>query len=34
MVLLYGGEDGRLSGWDLNSQDVIIDAKFDTENRC
>lgn len=33
-MVLYGGEDGRLSGWDLNSQDVIIDTKLDLENKC
>ncbi|CDW88520.1 wd40 repeat-containing protein [Stylonychia lemnae] len=33
MVLLYGGEDSRLSGWDLNSQDVIISANLDVENK-
>lgn len=30
MAILTGGEDGRLCGWDLNSQEQVIDTKLDS----
>ena len=29
MAVVYGGEDGRVTGWDMNSQDIIFRSQVD-----
>jgi len=27
--MVYGGEDGKVTGWDMNSQDIIFRSQID-----
>ena len=31
MMVVYGSEDGRVCGWDLNSQDMVVDSFLDKQ---
>ncbi len=29
MMVLSGSEDGRICGWDMHTQDMVVDSKID-----